>query len=104
MSASLVVNRNSQDDTQLRQIYIELDGAQIAEMMFGDSLTESIAPGRHTLLANNTWNSRSLEFEIAENQEIHFAVKSTAGRFSWFLLMIFGGGPMYVSLERTKTP
>lgn len=100
MSATLTVNRTSTDDAQQRQIIICLDGEPIAELMFGDSVTKEIPAGPHTLLVDNTWKKKSAEFAAKEGEEIRFLVKNHSGRFSEFLLMIFGAGPLKVTLAR----
>ncbi len=100
MSATLTVSRNAPDDAQQRQIFVLLDGQQIAELMYGDSVTKEISEGAHTLLVDNTWNKKSVQFDAAEGGTIRFIVKNRSGRFSEFLLMIFGGGPLKVSLDR----
>jgi len=98
--ATLTVDRNSSDDAQQRQIIVSLDGEPIAELMFGESVTREIPAGTHTLLVDNTWNKKSLDFTAAENERISFAAKSHSSRFSEFLLMFFGAGPLKVSLTR----
>src|SRR5690349_3684857 len=100
MPATLTVNRNSPDDAQQREIIITLDGENIAELMFGQSISRDISAGPHTLLADNTWNKQSTTFTIAENESIVFLAKNGSSRFAEFLLMIFGAGPLRVSLQR----
>jgi hypothetical protein len=100
MPATLTVNRNSPDDTQQREIVVTLDGQPIAELAFGQTVTKEIPAGSHTLLVDNTWNKKTLQFTAAENEQISFLTQNRAGSFSQFLLMIFGAGPIYVSLER----
>src|SRR5579859_1707593 len=100
MPATLTVNRNSTGDAQQREIKIYLDGEQIAELSFGQSISKEIAPGPHTLLVDNTWNKESSEFTANENERISFLAQNTSGRFSQFLLMIFGAGPLRVTLTR----
>ena len=100
VAASLTIDRNAPDDAQQRQIIVSLDGQPIAELMFGDSIRKDIAPGLHTLLVDNTWNKQSTTFTIAENESIVFLAKNGSSRFSQFLLMIFGAGPLRVSIQR----
>lgn len=100
MAATLTINRNSADDTQQREIVVTLDGESIAELAFGQTVTKEISAGPHTLLVDNTWNKKTLQFTAAENEQIRFVTQNRAGSFSQFLLMIFGAGPIYVSLER----
>src|SRR5690242_17591886 len=100
MSATLTVDRNSPDDAQQRQIMVFLDGEQIAELMYGDSVTKEIAMGPHVLLVDNTWNKKLTQFDAADGGPIRFLVKNHSSRISEFLLMIFGAGPLKVSLDR----
>ena len=100
MSATLTVDRNSSDDAQQRQIVISLDGEPIAELMFGDSVTKDIPPGPHTILVDNTWNKKTMDFTANEGETLQFLVKNHSSRIAEFFLMIFGAGPLKVSLER----
>jgi len=100
MPATLTVDRNSLKDAQQREIIVLVDGEQIAELMFGESVTREISAGAHTLLVDNTWNKQSVAFTVAENERISFAARSHSSRFSEFLLMFFGAGPLKVSLTR----
>jgi len=100
MPATLTINRNASDDAQQRQIIVSLDGEPIAELMFGDCVTREISAGPHTLLVDNTWNKKSMNFPAAENEKISFLAKSRSSRFAEFLLMFFGAGPLKVFLTR----
>jgi hypothetical protein len=100
MPATLTVNRNSPEDAQQREIKVYLNGEQIAELMYGQSISQEIASGSHTLLLDNTWNKQSAQFIAAEGESVLFLAKNHSSRFGEFLLMIFGAGPLRVSLER----
>lgn len=98
-AAQITVIRNSPEDTQTRQIKVLLDGENKGELMFGDSMALSVAPGAHTIRVDNTWNSEELKVEIRAGDNLQFLTKSVAGKFSWFLLGFLGFGPIHVSIE-----
>lgn len=100
MPITVTVDRNSTDDAQQREIKIVLDGEQIAELLYGQTVSKEIPPGAHTLLVDNTWNKQALQFTAGENEQIHFLTKNHASSFSQFLLGIFGAGPLKVSVIR----
>jgi len=100
MPATITIERNSQQDAQQREIIVKLDGEQIAELTYGQSITTEIPAGPHTLLVDNTWNKKSAEFTAADGETIRFLAKNQSSRFSEFLLMIFGAGPLRVYLDR----
>jgi len=98
-AAKITITRDSPDDVQTRQIEIYLDGQHKGELLFGDALTFSVAPGRHTLRVDNTWNHKDLELDVSAGSDLRFLTKSKAGQLSRFLLIAFGAGPIYVSIE-----
>ena len=100
MPATLKVNRTAPEDAQQREIRVYLDGDQIAELLYGQTVSKEIAPGPHKLLVDNTWNKQASEFTATENETVSFLAQNTAGSFSQFLLGIFGAGPIRVSLTR----
>ena len=100
MESHITVSRASPDDVQQRQIIVKLDGERIAELMYGQSVTRTAAPGHHRLRVDNTWNWKTLEFDLAPGEDLKFRTVSRAGRFTWFLVGTLGAGPMYVSIER----
>ncbi len=98
-SAKITVLRNCDDDVQTRQIIVSLDGEQKAELMFGDTIEIFALPGHHTLRVDNTWNRKDLDLDVVAGDDLRFVTKSSAGQFSRFLLVVFGAGPIYVSIE-----
>src|SRR6476660_252372 len=100
MPATISIDRNSPEDAQQREIIVKLDGEQIAELTYGLSITKEISAGPHTLVVDNTWNKKSVQFTAADGDSIRFLAKNKSSRFSEFLLMIFGAGPLRVSVER----
>jgi len=98
-AAKITITRDSPDDVQTRQIEIYLDGQHKGELLFGDALAFPVAPGRHTLRVDNTWNHKDLELDVSVGNDLRFLTKSKASQFSRFLLIAFGAGPIYVSIE-----
>jgi hypothetical protein len=96
----ITVSRTSPDDVQQRQIIVELDEKPFARLLYGRTVTKPVAPGRHELRVDNTWNRRKLEFDLAPGEHARFQTRSRLGKFTWFLVAALGAGPMYVSLER----
>ena len=99
-AANITVTRDSPDDVQTRQIFVALDGERKAELLFDDAISFPVSPGRHTLQVDNTWNRKDIELDVAEGNDLRFVTKNTAGQFSRFLLVAFGAGPIYVSIEQ----
>jgi hypothetical protein len=97
--AQITVRRTSPEDVQLRQVIVKLDGQSVAELLYGNSVTIPVTPGRHKLRVDNTWNWKTLDLHIAPGVHLKFQTISRAGRFTWFLVGTLGAGPMYVSIH-----
>jgi hypothetical protein len=98
--AQITIRRNSPDDVQLRQVVVKLDGKRVVdELMYGQTATIPVTPGRHRLRVDNTWNWKTLDLDIAPGDHLKFLTINRAGRFTWFLVGTLGAGPMYVSIQ-----
>jgi hypothetical protein len=97
--AQITIRRTSPEDVQLRQIIVKLDGKPVVELMYGTSVTIPVAPGRHKLRVDNTWNWKTLDLDVAPGDHLKFRTISRTGRFTWFLVGTLGAGPMYVSIQ-----
>jgi hypothetical protein len=98
--AKITIRRTSPEDAQQRQVIVRLDGEIVGELMYGDTLTIPVAPGHHRLKADNTWNWKTVEVDVAPGDQFKFQAVNRLGKLTWFLVSIFGAGPMYVSMER----
>ena len=98
--SKIIIIRASPEDVRQRQVIVKVDGEWTGDLMYGEKLTRTVAPGKHTLNFNNTWNRKTVEVNLAPGEEATFRVVNRAGRFTWFLVAAIGAGPMYVSVER----
>ena len=100
--ARITLTRRHADDVRQRQIVATIDGAPFGTLLYGDTLTRDVAPGRHRLRAHNTlfWTTR--ELTLAPGDEVRFTVVNRAGPGSFSLLGLFGVGPLYLSLIQER--
>jgi hypothetical protein len=99
-TATLTLTRTSDDDAKQRQVYVSLDGLQVAYMMFGETTTISIAPGKHTLKVNNTLVWKTLDFEAQPGEDVRFSLVNYTGRGFALLLALFGASLLFLRVER----
>jgi hypothetical protein len=95
----LTIHRTSKADVRDRQIILSLDGRKIATLMYGQTVTREIPPGPHTLRANNTLVWKTISFEAAPGEDVHFTCVNRAPGSLRYLLFVFGVGPLFVTLE-----
>ena len=100
----LTVTRHSERDAKQRQVYVALDGTQIGYLMFGDAVTQPLAPGRHTLKANNTLVWKTLEFDVLPGEHVRFSVVNYSGRGFALALAVIGVSMLFLAIERESAP
>jgi hypothetical protein len=97
---SLTITRTSDEDWKSRQLVVSVDGRRIGELLWGDSLMCELEPGPHTLRVHNTLVWRTVRFVLAPGEQIFYEAINYAGASTYFLLPLFGIGPLYVTLRR----
>jgi len=102
VTGTITIRRKSPDDVQQRQVIVKVDGENVGELFYGDTISVPVTPGHHSLRVDNTWNWKTLELEVAAGDHLKFQTVSRAGRFTWFLVSMFGAGPIYVSIHREE--
>jgi hypothetical protein len=95
----VTVHRTSTEDVGDRQVIFSIDGERVAQLLFGQTFTREIAPGRHTLRANNTLMWKTIEFDAPPGAHVHFTCINRAPRGLYYMLAIFGVAPLLVTLR-----
>lgn len=95
----LTIHRTSEKDVRDRQIILSLDGEKIATLLYGQTVSREILPGRHKLRANNTLVWKTVEFDAPPGREVHFTCVNRAPKSFFYSLFVFGFAPLYVTLE-----
>ena len=91
-TARLTIHRTAGCDEQSRQILCSIDGTYTGQLLFGQTLTREIAAGPHTLKANNTLVWKTVPFEAAAGDHVHFTVwNEPMGGWLMRILFVFVG-------------
>jgi hypothetical protein len=98
----VTVSRTSAIDLKDRQIYISLDGEQIAVLLFGESVAREVEPGEHYIRAHNTLFWKTIDFTLAPGEDAEFRVVNRAGAGTYAMLSLLGTGPFYLTFERVR--
>ena len=98
--ARLTVHRTAAWDEQSRQILCSVDGRHVGQLLFGQTLTRDIPAGSHTIKANNTLVWKTVPFEVKPGEQVHFEAINRAGKLTYPMLVIFGAGPLYLTVRR----
>jgi hypothetical protein len=100
--ATVTVTRTSESDFKSRQLIVWMDGERVATLLWGDSITTELPPGRHRVRVSNTLVWKTLEFELAPGEQVFFEAINRTGPGTLFLLILLGAGPLYVTLKRMQ--
>lgn len=98
--SSVTISRTDQSDFGDRQLVISLDNERLGDLMFGQSMSRDVAPGPHTLRVSNTLVWKTVTFDVKPGEQVRFQAINRAGKLTYPLLVVFGAGPLYVTLRR----
>lgn len=99
-ASRLTVIRNSPDDIGTREVFVALDGQELAILRHGESVTREIPPGSHELRAHNTLFRKRDSFSVGPGQEARYRVVNRPGWGTMAMMSVLGAGPLYLTLER----
>ena len=98
--AQLIVSRTLDGDCGQRQVYVDLDGQRLGNLLAGERFVQPIPTGHHVLKLNNTLVWKTLQFDAAANEVIEYRFANKAGRFALPFLAVMGVAPLYLEVER----
>jgi hypothetical protein len=98
--ASVTITRTSPADFQMRQLVVSLDGGRVGTLLWGDSITCHPEPGPHTLRVHNTLVWKTVQFTLLPGEQVFFEAVNRTGRGTLAMTVLFGIGPLYVTVNR----
>jgi hypothetical protein len=103
-SSHITISRESRDDVGFREIFVSLDGTQIAILRHGESITNEVVPGLHRLRAHNTLFWKTHDIILKPGEHARFIAINRAGWGTFGMLFILGAMPVYLTFERAAGP
>jgi hypothetical protein len=98
--ASVTIARTDRSDFGDRQLIVTLDNERLGDLMFGGSISRDVAPGPHTLRISNTLVWKTLSFDVKPAEQVRFLAINRPGKLTYPLLVVFGAGPLYLTVKR----
>ena len=99
--AWLKVSHQDEGGHLRRSISFALDRLEPAVLKSGKHFIKEISPGHHRLRIDNTFLTKTVEFDVKPGEQAHFKAWNRKGFGSW-LIEIVGSGPLYLSVERLE--
>lgn len=98
--ARITICRQSPQDAGYREIFVSIDGEQVAMLEYGETHTAEIKPGPHRLRAHNTLFWKTHQIVLRPGEHAKFTAINRTGTISFGLLFMLGAFPLYLTFER----
>jgi hypothetical protein len=98
--ACITVSRTAAEDVGFREVYVLVDGEQIAILRHGESITHELPAGPHRLRAHNTLFWKTHDVVLQPGEHARFKVANRAGWAIFGFLMVLGAAPLHLVFER----
>jgi hypothetical protein len=100
--ASITVSRTSTEDVGFREVFLLVDGEEVAVLSHGETVTHELAAGRHRVRAHNTLFWKTHDVVLQPGEQARFTAINRAGWGTFGLLMLLGAAPLYLTFERAR--
>lgn len=100
LMARLTLARTSPNDVGIRQVFVSVDGKDVAVLVNGQTATVEIEPGPHKMRVHNTLVWKNVQFDAAPGDDIRYEIINRAGFGTTALIATLGVGPIYLTVLR----
>ena len=98
--ATITVSRQSAEDAGVREIYVSIDGEEVAVLKNGQAVTHELPAGPHRLRAHNTLFWKTHDVVLQPGEHARFKAANVAGWAVFGFLMVLGAAPLKLVFER----
>lgn len=98
--ARLTLARTASHDVGIRQVFVSVDGKEVAVLAHHDVATVEVSPGPHKMRIHNTLVWKTVHFDAAPGEDITYDIVNRAGFGTVALVATLGVGPIYLEVTR----
>ncbi len=99
-TARLTLTRTASNDVGIRQVFVSVDGKDVAVLVHGQTATVELEPGSHKMRIHNTLVWKTMMFDASPGEEIRYDIINRAGFGTMALVATLGVGPIYLTVTR----
>jgi len=101
VAARLSITRDHPQDIQDRPVYLWIDGEKVDEpLRYGKTFERDVSPGHHTVKANNTLFSTTVEFDAASGETVRYRCENGLTGGGMIMVLMMGVAYLRVRLKR----
>jgi len=98
--ARITIRRESPEDVGFREIFVSIDGEQVAILRPSETFSLDVAPGPHRLRAHNTLFWKTHDLVLKPGEHVRFVAINKAGFGTFGFMTFLGASPLYLTFER----
>ena len=98
----VTIGRTHPTDCRMRQIFARLDALPRVVLVFGESVTAEVPPGRHRLRVHNTLFWKTVDFCIEPGEHLEFLVINSARWWTYGMAGLLGSAPLFLTVRKTS--
>jgi len=98
--ARITIRRESPEDVGFREIFVSLDGDQVAILRPNETFSLEVAAGPHRLRAHNTLFWKTHDVVLKPGEHAKFVAINRAGFGTFGFMTFLGASPLYLTFER----
>ncbi len=100
--ARITIRRESPDDVGFREIFVSIDGEQVAILRPNETFTVEVKAGPHRLRAHNTLFWKTHDIVLRPGEHARFVAINKAGFGTFGFMTFLGASPLYLTFERDQ--
>ena len=100
LRSTVTIGRTHPSDCGQRQIFARLDDHPRVTLLFGESVTVEVLPGRHRLRVHNTLFWKTIDFAIEPAERLEFQVINTARWWTYGMAGVLGSAPLFLKVRK----
>jgi len=103
LRSTIELRRIHPSDCGQRQVFVRLDAGPRIALVYGDSVTIEVQPGRHELFAHNTLFRKRVPFAIEPAEHLEFVVINGARWWTAGVVGILGAAPLFLTVKQVPS-
>ena len=99
LRSAITFSRMHPTDCGQRQVFARLDGGERIALVYGESVTLDVLPGRHHVRVHNTLFRKSVEFSIEPGERLEMIIINGARWWTAGMAGLLGAAPLFLSVR-----
>ena len=100
--ATVTVSREAKADLGFREVFVQVDGQDVAMLRYGETFSYELPAGPHSIRAHNTLFWKTHDVVLQPGEHARFTAINRAGWGTFGMLLLLGAAPVYLTFERAR--